>query len=75
MMWVFPRLSIAIVVFAWNILGDSLRDVLDPRLRGPDNTAQASLARSIRQEKYITENTQAPLRRPDDIGVSIYFGQ
>ena len=31
---IFPGLSIAIVVFAWNLLGDSLRDVLDPRLRG-----------------------------------------
>jgi ABC-type dipeptide/oligopeptide/nickel transport system permease subunit len=30
---VFPGLAIAIVVFAWNLLGDSLRDVLDPRLR------------------------------------------
>ncbi len=31
---VFPGLAITIVVFAWNLLGDSLRDVLDPRLRG-----------------------------------------
>jgi peptide/nickel transport system permease protein len=31
---VFPGLAIAIVVFAWNLLGDALRDVLDPRLRG-----------------------------------------
>ena len=31
---VFPGLAIGIVVFAWNLLGDSLRDVLDPRLRG-----------------------------------------
>ena len=31
---VFPGAAIAIVVFAWNLLGDSLRDVLDPRLRG-----------------------------------------
>jgi ABC-type dipeptide/oligopeptide/nickel transport system permease subunit len=30
---VFPGLAIAIVVFAWNLLGDALRDVLDPRLR------------------------------------------
>jgi peptide/nickel transport system permease protein len=36
MMWVFPGLAIAIVVFAWNLLGDALRDVLDPRLRGTD---------------------------------------
>lgn len=31
---VFPGLAIAIVVFAWNLLGDALRDVLDPKLRG-----------------------------------------
>ena len=31
---VFPGLAIAIVVLAWNFLGDALRDVLDPRLRG-----------------------------------------
>ena len=31
---VFPGLAIAIVVYAWNLLGDALRDVLDPRLRG-----------------------------------------
>ncbi|MGE0223089.1 MAG: ABC transporter permease [Acetobacteraceae bacterium] len=31
---VFPGLAIALVVFAWNLLGDALRDVLDPRLRG-----------------------------------------
>ena len=29
----FPGLAIAVVVFAWNALGDALRDVLDPRLR------------------------------------------
>ena len=33
-MVIFPGLAIAVVVFAWNLLGDSLRDVLDPRLRG-----------------------------------------
>ncbi len=31
---VFPGAAIAIVVFAWNLLGDGLRDVLDPRQRG-----------------------------------------
>ena len=30
---VFPSLAIAIVVFSVNLLGDALRDVLDPRLR------------------------------------------
>ena len=31
---VFPGVAIALVVFAVNFLGDGLRDVLDPRLRG-----------------------------------------
>lgn len=30
---VYPGLTIVIVVLAWNLLGDALRDVLDPRLR------------------------------------------
>ena len=33
---IFPGLAIVVVVFAWNLLGDALRDVLDPRLRGTD---------------------------------------
>jgi peptide/nickel transport system permease protein len=31
---IFPGIAIALVVFAVNLLGDSLRDVLDPKLRG-----------------------------------------
>lgn len=31
---IVPGVAITLVVFAFNILGDSLRDVLDPRLRG-----------------------------------------
>ena len=31
---VFPGAAIALIVFSWNVLGDSLRDILDPRLRG-----------------------------------------
>lgn len=31
---VFPGLAITIVVYAFNMFGDALRDVLDPRLRG-----------------------------------------
>ncbi len=30
---VFPGLAITLVVFSWNLLGDALRDVLDPKLR------------------------------------------
>jgi peptide/nickel transport system permease protein len=30
---VFPGLSIFLVVMAFNLLGDAIRDALDPRLR------------------------------------------
>lgn len=33
---VFPALAISIVVIGFNLLGDALRDVLDPRLRGTE---------------------------------------
>lgn len=31
---IFPGIAISLAVFAFNLFGDSLRDVLDPRLRG-----------------------------------------
>jgi ABC-type dipeptide/oligopeptide/nickel transport system permease subunit len=31
---VAPGLAIMLVVFAFNMIGDGLRDALDPRLRG-----------------------------------------
>jgi len=31
---IFPSVAISIAVFGFNLLGDALRDVLDPRLRG-----------------------------------------
>jgi peptide/nickel transport system permease protein len=31
---IYPGLAIAITVFAFNVFGDAMRDVLDPRLRG-----------------------------------------
>ena len=31
---IFPGLAIGLAVFGFNVLGDALRDVLDPRLRG-----------------------------------------
>lgn len=33
-MMVFPGLAISLTVFGWNMYGDALRDILDPRLRG-----------------------------------------
>jgi len=31
---IFPSVVVSLTVFAFNLLGDALRDVLDPRLRG-----------------------------------------
>jgi ABC-type dipeptide/oligopeptide/nickel transport system permease subunit len=31
---IFPSIAISVAVFGFNLLGDALRDVLDPRLRG-----------------------------------------
>ena len=33
-MAIWPGLAISLAVFGFNMLGDALRDVLDPRLRG-----------------------------------------
>ena len=30
----FPSIAILVVVFALNLLGDGLRDAIDPRLKG-----------------------------------------
>jgi len=32
----FPALALFLVMFAFNFLGDGLRDALDPRMRGKD---------------------------------------
>ena len=32
----FPAIALALVMFAFNFLGDGLRDALDPRMRGVD---------------------------------------
>jgi peptide/nickel transport system permease protein len=32
-MVLFPGLALSLTVYAFNMLGDALRDVLDPRLR------------------------------------------
>ncbi len=33
-MALWPAVAISLAVFGFNMLGDALRDVLDPRLRG-----------------------------------------
>jgi peptide/nickel transport system permease protein len=34
MLAIWPGLALSIVVYSTNMLGDALRDLLDPRLRG-----------------------------------------
>jgi peptide/nickel transport system permease protein len=31
---VYPGMAIVLFVLSWNLVGDALRDILDPRLRG-----------------------------------------
>jgi peptide/nickel transport system permease protein len=38
-MALWPGLAITLAVFGFNMLGDALRDVLDPRLRGSDGSS------------------------------------
>jgi oligopeptide transport system permease protein len=33
---IFPAIALALIMFAFNFLGDGLRDALDPRMRGVD---------------------------------------
>ena len=39
-MAIWPGVAISVVVFAFNMLGDALRDVLDPRIRGTGRQAK-----------------------------------
>jgi peptide/nickel transport system permease protein len=41
---VFPGLAIFLVVLAFNVLGDALRDALDPRQRSAIESAAGSAA-------------------------------
>jgi peptide/nickel transport system permease protein len=41
-MAVWPGVAISLAVFGFNMLGDALRDVLDPRLRGTGRPAQGA---------------------------------
>jgi peptide/nickel transport system permease protein len=52
--WValFPGIAIVVTVLAFNVVGDALRDVLDPR--------QLHLARSLPEPMVSTTSTEAP---------------
>ena len=61
---VFPGLAIFIVVVIFNLLGDSLRDVLDPR--SSDASARRDRRRRLRAERSRRSAASAPgIRRED----------
>jgi ABC-type dipeptide/oligopeptide/nickel transport system permease subunit len=37
---IFPSVVVSLTVFGFNLLGDALRDVLDPRLKGEQATTR-----------------------------------
>ena len=41
-MAIWPGVAISLAVFGFNMLGDALRDVLDPRLRGSERTGRGA---------------------------------
>ena len=43
----WPGLCLTIVVYSLNMLGDALRDLLDPRLRGRGGRLDAERAASV----------------------------
>jgi hypothetical protein len=43
-MSIFPGLAIMVAVFGFNLLGDGLRDTLDPQLRGREVASRGSVA-------------------------------
>lgn len=61
-MMIWPGLALAIVVYGTNMLGDALRDVLDPRLRGGLGRyggAKEKLAKKQREEEKKRQKESA----------------
>jgi peptide/nickel transport system permease protein len=56
---IFPGVAISIVVLAFNMLGDALRDLLDPRLRRPLATISPP-AMSLTRERFASDREGKP---------------
>ena len=54
----WPGLSLTIVVYSFNMLGDALRDLLDPRLRGGGGRLAGSGAASVERGRMPGNMTQ-----------------
>jgi peptide/nickel transport system permease protein len=64
---VWPGLAIALAVYGFNMLGDALRDVLDPRLRGGRGVSSSKFRvpvpfahAPVRYLKLVTRNLKLP---------------
>ena len=44
---IWPGLALTITVYSFNMFGDALRDLLDPRLRGSSGRLGADAARAV----------------------------
>jgi peptide/nickel transport system permease protein len=57
-MALFPGLALSILVFAVNMLGDGLRDVLDPRLRGGAGRYGIKIKKvpTIKKDKQLSQS-------------------
>jgi len=56
-MAIWPGLALAIVVYGVNMLGDALRDILDPRLRG--GLGRYSGVKVKRAKQYVEESEES----------------
>ena len=50
---IFPGLAITLAVLGFNLLGDSLRDIFDPRLRGSDQVPSQRSERASEQHESV----------------------
>jgi len=56
-MALWPGLALAVVVYGMNMLGDAVRDILDPRLRG--GLGRYSGVKAKRAKKYTQEESES----------------
>ena len=70
-MAIWPGAAISLAVFGFNMLGDALRDVLDPRLRGGGGGRSAEQRGSgdvAAAERGMSRTTPHPALSPEGRG-------
>ena len=59
----WPGLCLTIVVYSFNMLGDAMRDLLDPRLRGGGGRLAAGGATSVKRAIKEEASATHPMRQ------------